>query len=90
MLTVFSRTRILLLILYIFPALLLLWFLGNFSVNVPYWDQWRLTPIFERVAEGNATFFDFFTVHGHHRILIPKLIITALAFATKWNTQAEI
>ncbi len=90
MLKVFSRTKILLLTLYIFPVLLLLWFLANFSVNVPYWDQWRLTPIFERVAEGNATFFDFFTVHGHHRILIPKLIITALAFATKWNTQAEI
>ncbi|NES75760.1 MULTISPECIES: hypothetical protein [Okeania] len=87
---IFSQTKILLLTLYIFPVLLLLWFLGNFSVNVPYWDQWRLTPIFERVAEGNATFFDFFTVHGHHRILIPKLIITALAFATKWNTQAEI
>ncbi|ABG50662.1 hypothetical protein Tery_1349 [Trichodesmium erythraeum IMS101] len=87
---IFSRTRILLVTLYIFPVLLLLWFLANFSVNVPYWDQWRLTPIFEKVAEGNATFFDFFTVHGHHRILIPKLIITALAFATKWNTQAEI
>ncbi|OZH54776.1 hypothetical protein AFK68_08835 [Hydrocoleum sp. CS-953] len=87
---ILSRTRILLLTLYIFPVLLLLWFLTNFSVNVPYWDQWRLTPIFERVAEGNATFFDFFTVHGHHRILIPKLIITALAFSTKWNTQAEI
>lgn len=90
MLKVFSRTRILLLTLYIFPVLLLLWFLANFSINVPYWDQWRLTPIFERVTEGNATFFDFFTVHGHHRILIPKLIITVLAFATKWNTQAEI
>ncbi len=87
---IFSRTRILLLTLYIFPVLLLLWFLANFSVNVPYWDQWRLTPIFERIAERNTTFFDFFTVHGHHRILIPKLIITALAFATKWNTQAEI
>lgn len=87
---IFSRTRILLVTLYIFPVLLLLWFLANFSLNVPYWDQWRLTPIFEKVAEGNATFFDFFTVHGHHRILIPKLIITALAFATKWNTQAEI
>ncbi|MGB3513475.1 MAG: hypothetical protein WBA93_30540 [Microcoleaceae cyanobacterium] len=46
--------------------------------------------MFDRVATGNATFFDFFTVHGHHRILIPKLIITALAFASKWNTQYEI
>lgn len=90
MLKIFSQTKILLLTLYLFPVALLLWFLANFSVNLPYWDQWRLTPIFERVANGNATFFDFFTVHGHHRILIPKLIITALAFATKWNTQAEI
>ncbi len=90
MLKIFSQSKILLLTLYIFPVLLLLWFLANFSVNVPYWDQWRLTPIFEQVANGNATFFDFFTVHGHHRILIPKLIITALAFTSKWNTQYEI
>ncbi len=87
---VFSKTQISLLILYILPVALLLWFVANFSVNVPYWDQWRLTPLFEKVATGNASFADFFTVHGHHRILIPKLIITALAFASKWNTQYEI
>lgn len=86
----FSQTKIFLLILYIFPLALLLWFIANFSVNVPYWDQWRLTPMFARVAMGNASFSDFFSVHGHHRILVPKLIITALAFASKWNTQYEI
>ncbi|MDJ0554293.1 MAG: hypothetical protein QNJ68_07635 [Microcoleaceae cyanobacterium MO_207.B10] len=86
----FSKTQLLLLVLYIIPVALLFWFIADFSVNVPYWDQWRLTHIFDKVAHGNATFYDFFSVHGHHRILVPKLIITALAFASQWNTQYEI
>lgn len=85
-----SENKILLLILYLLPVALLLWFVATFSVNVPFWDQWRLVNMFDKVAGGNASFSDFFEVHGHHRIFFPKLIITALAFASGWNTQYEI
>jgi len=81
---------VVLLILYLLPVALLLWFVATFSVNVPFWDQWRLVNLFDKVASGNAGFSDFFEVHGHHRIFFPKLIITALAFASGWNTQYEI
>ena len=85
-----SDNKILLLILYILPVALLLWFVATFSVNVPFWDQWRLVNMFDKVGSGNASFSDFFEVHGHHRIFFPKIIITALAFASGWNTQYEI
>jgi uncharacterized protein YlzI (FlbEa/FlbD family) len=85
-----SPSKTLLLILYLLPVALLLWFVATFSVNVPFWDQWRLVHLFDKVASGNAGFSDFFEVHGHHRIFFPKLIITALAFASGWNTQYEI
>ncbi|MDY6802906.1 MAG: hypothetical protein SXA11_03735 [Cyanobacteriota bacterium] len=85
-----SDNKILLLILYILPVALLLWFVASFSVNVPFWDQWRLVNMFDKVGSGNASFSDFFEVHGHHRIFFPKIIITALAFASGWNTQYEI
>lgn len=84
------QNKILLLILYLLPVALLLWFVATFSVNVPFWDQWRLVNFFDKVASGNASFADFFEVHGHHRIFFPKIIITALAFASGWNTQYEI
>ena len=89
-LVIFPKTKILLLILYLLPVALLLWFVATFSVNVPFWDQWRLVNLFDKVASGNASFADFFEVHGHHRIFFPKIIITALAFASGWNTQYEI
>lgn len=85
-----SKTKILFLILYILPVALLLWFIATFSINVPFWDQWRLVNLFEGVGSGNANFSDFFEVHGHHRIFFPKIIITALAFASGWNTQYEM
>ncbi len=87
---IFPKSKILLLILYLLPVALLLWFVATFSVNVPFWDQWRLVHLFDKVASGNAGFSDFFEVHGHHRIFFPKIIITALAFASGWNTQYEI
>lgn len=75
---------------YLIPFFLLLWFISTFSVNIPYWDQWSLVDLFERVASGNATFQDFFAQHNEHRILFPKLIIVALAFISKWNILWEL
>lgn len=80
----------LLLLAYLIPPVLLTWFVVTFNVNVPYWDDWAIVPLFEKVAEGNANFSDFFEQHNEHRILLPKIIITALAFATKWNIDYQI
>ncbi|MGL6280887.1 MAG: hypothetical protein ACRC2J_00600, partial [Microcoleaceae cyanobacterium] len=81
---------ILLTLLYIFPVVLLIWFITHYSFTTPYWDQWRLVPMFAKMGEGNIDFADLFSVHGHHRIFFPKILISVLAFATGWNTKYEM
>jgi len=79
-----------LLILYLIPVALLLWFVASFSVNVPVHDQWRLVSLFEKIANSNVTFGDFWALHSNHRIIIPKIIISALAFSSQWNINYEL
>ena len=86
---VFSRFKILLLI-YLLPFVVLLWFVATFSVNVPYWDEWELVDIFEKVSTGKASFGDFFAQHNEHRIVFPELIMVFFAFISKWNIGYEV
>lgn len=65
-------------------------FVTAFSVDVPFWDQWRLVPLFDKVATGTVTFGDFWALHSNHRLLFPKIIITILAFTSHWNINYEI
>ena len=86
----FSKFKILLLFIYLVPVLILILFIANFSVNVPYWDQWNLVNLFEKVYSGKASFGDFFAQNNEHRLVFPLLIIVPLAFLTKWDIRAEL
>jgi hypothetical protein len=79
-----------LLILYLTPLALLVWFCARFSVNVPVHDQWRLVPLFEKIADGTACFLDFWALHSNHRIVFPKILFSAMAFGTHWNISCEL
>ena len=74
---------------YLTPIALLIWFVSRFSLNVPYWDQWALVNLFDKVGAGSASFGDFFAQHNEHRIFFPKIIFVILAFASKWNVHIE-
>ena len=82
--------RLLLTTIYLIPLVLVIWFIDKFGVNVPNGDQWELIPFFTKVQAGQVTFQDFFAQHNEHRILLPRIIITALAFASGWNTKLEM
>ncbi|MEZ2225863.1 MAG: hypothetical protein ACBR50_06195 [Microcoleus sp.] len=71
--------------LYLTPVLLLIGFVANFSVNVPIDDEWRLASFFGKIAGGNVTFNDVWTLHSNHRIVFPKIIMAMLAFLSRWN-----
>ncbi|MDX1904776.1 MAG: hypothetical protein SFU27_11515, partial [Thermonemataceae bacterium] len=86
----FSYLRIALLVAYLLPIVLLLWFVSSFSIDVPLADEWILVNLFDKVVAGRANFVDFFAQHNEHRIFFPKIIFTVLAFASKWNIQYEI
>jgi len=82
--------KLILFTLYLIPVLLLLGFVANFSVNVPVDDEWRLANLFEKIAQGNVTFNDFWALHSNHRIVFPKIIIAVLAFASRWNINYQL
>jgi hypothetical protein len=82
--------KLILFTLYVIPVLLLIGFVANFSVNVPVDDEWRLASLFQKIAQGNVTFNDFWALHSNHRIVFPKIIIAVLAFASRWNINYQL
>ena len=86
----FTKTKVLLLVAYCLPIILLFWFVTTFSVNVPFGDEWLLVGFFGKIYSGTANFGDFFAQHNEHRIFFPRIIFTILAFTSKWNIKLEI
>ncbi len=59
------------------------------SVNVPFWDEWELVPIFQHLHAGHFLWSDFWRQHNEHRLFFPTLALTGLAYLTHWNLQIE-
>lgn len=85
-----KTTQIALATIYLVPLILLIWFVTEYGVNVPFWDQWALVEFFAKIQAGQVTFQDFFAQHNEHRILFPRIIIAILAFASSWNNKLEM
>lgn len=85
-----SKINQILFILYLLPAVFILWFISKFAINIPYMDQWSLVPFFEKISDGKATFTDFFALHNEHRLFFPKLIFVGFAFLTNWKIRYEL
>jgi hypothetical protein len=69
------------------PALLPMWMIDHYGVDVHYWDEWGSTiaGFFVKVHQHQATFHDFVRQHNEHRILIPRLFLLLLNEFTQWN-----
>ena len=61
-----------------------------FGVNIPFWDQWELVSLFEKINTGNLTFQDLFSQHNEHRIFFPRIIMLIIAFLTGYNNKSEM
>lgn len=60
------------------------------SVDVPYWDQWEMTPLIQKSIEGRLAFSDLWAWHNEHRPLVPRLLLLGLARMTHWNVRCEL
>lgn len=74
----------------IFPAFFLALLVLNYGVNVPYWDQWGIAPLFEKIHDGSFSFNDLFMQHNESRLLFPKFVFIPLAYLTHWNVKYEM
>lgn len=77
-------------ILYVLPVLATLAFVHRFGVNVPFMDSFNLVGLFHKIQLETVTFSDFWVPHNEHRMLIPRFVVAAFAFATDWNIKLQL
>lgn len=72
------------------PPVYLAWMASRYGVDVPFWDEWALLPLIEKIYKAALSFHDLWAPHNEHRIFFPKIILLMLAYFTKWNVSYEI
>lgn len=74
------------------PALLPLWMILHYGVDMPYWDQMDedLAGLHIKAHDGTLTFADLAAQHNEHRILVPRLAYLVLGKLTHGNAVAEM
>jgi len=72
------------------PPLILVSRLLQFGYRFPYWDEWHLAPLLERVQQGQLGFIEVWVQHNEHRPLVPRLLMLSLARLSGWNVGWEL
>jgi hypothetical protein len=63
------------------PAIYLV-FVAQFSMNVPYEDDWTVVPLIHAALHGQLTFGSLWALHNENRIFLPNLIFVAVGVLT--------
>lgn len=74
----------------IFPACFLAVLILIYGVNLPYWDQWKIAPLFEKINNNSLSFNDLFAQHNESRKFFPRLVFISLAYLTHWDVKYEM
>jgi hypothetical protein len=77
-------------LLAVVPFAYLVWVVAGYGVAVPYWDQWDLVPLLDKMYRGGLTLSDLWAQHNEHRPLVPQVIMLGLARLTGWNIRYEL
>jgi len=78
-------------ILLIEPAIVGAIYIYLYGVNVPYWDQWNLVPVYlEKLYNSNLSFFDLLAQQNESRLFFPLIIMLTLAQLTHYNVLYEM
>jgi len=57
------------------PAMVMLFLISTFAVNVPYWDDWERGVLLQKFHEGSLSFKDLNAPHIDHRIFFPRILM---------------
>jgi hypothetical protein len=74
----------------IVAALVMLVLILHYVVNTPFWDQWEMVPLFQKVDHHSLTIGNLWQQHNEHRIFFPLIVLLISAYITHWNTAAEV
>jgi hypothetical protein len=71
------------------PPLSIVYLVYSYGLNVPYWDQWELVPLFEKLYSGKLAISDFWCLHNEHRLFFPRIIMLFIGHLTHWDIKYE-
>jgi len=60
------------------PALVLMKWVSECAVNVPYWDDWERGGMLQKYQEGSLSVGDLNAPHIDHRMLFPRILMVVL------------
>ncbi len=58
-----------------------------FFVECPFYDDWSLVPIVNKVLEGTVRVQDYWALHNESRLFFPNLILSHWAAWTSWDMR---
>lgn len=85
-----SWLRLALLLPFAVGAMMMFILLIHYGVNTPFWDQWEMVPLFQKVDAHTLGIIDLWRQHNEHRVLFPNILLLISAYATHWHTGIEI
>jgi hypothetical protein len=66
------------------------WLIWQYSVDVPFLDQWGIAHFFEKLAQGRLTLSDLYEQQNEFRQFFPHLIFIGLGWLTRWDVRYEM
>ena len=69
------------------PLLILIMGIVRYGFRAPFWDEWVLLPMIDKMFAGHLTFADLWSQHNEHRPFFPRLLMLALARGSHWDLR---
>jgi len=74
----------------ILPPIFTICFVYKFGLTIPYWDQWELVPLLEKMHNHTLGLADLWSQHNEHRVIFPQILMVLLAYFSNWNIFLEL
>src|SRR3954467_8628128 len=71
------------------PAIIALYIIWYFGVNIPFEDEWEFSSLLQASHEHHLTAAMLWEPHNEHRIFFPRLLMLGLASLSHWNLGLE-
>lgn len=72
------------------PPCLTAFLILRLGVDVPFLDEWRFIPLFQKLDSGELGLGDLLEQHNEHRMVVPRLLCLGLAQLSGWDTRWEM
>ena len=69
------------------------WTIGEFGIDLPFWDQWdaEAKDLYIPYFEGKLTLQNWFVAHNEHRVFFSRVLSIALLIANgQWDARLQM